>query len=128
MIKSVILLCWNDKIIKTMKTLITILIIALAGFFSPAMAATDTLKIKTSAQCEDCKERIENQLNFTKGVKNAKLDLTTKVVTVVYDPAKTNPESIRIAITKAGYDADSLPADKKAYNKLPKCCKKGGHK
>lgn len=107
-----------------MKTLKTILIIVLAGIFSSAMAEADTLKVKTSAQCEDCKERIENKLNFLKGVKSAALDLTTKEVTVVYDPAKTNPEAIRTAITKAGYDADEIPAEKKAYDKLPKCCKK----
>ena len=109
-----------------MKTLKTILTIVLAGVFSSAIASTDTLKIKTSAQCEDCKERIENKLSFTKGVKSAKLDLTTKEVTVVYDSKKTNPELIKTAITKVGYDADTVPAEKKAYDKLPKCCKKGG--
>lgn len=110
-----------------MKTLKTILVIAFAGIFSSAMAATDTLKIKTSAQCEDCKERIENKLNFTKGVKSAKLDIQTKIVTVIYDPSKTNPAAIRTAISKVGYDADTIPGDVKAYNKLPKCCQKGGH-
>ncbi len=103
-----------------------ILTIALAGIFSSAVASTDTLKIKTSAQCGDCKERIENKLNFTKGVKSAKLDLKTKEVTVVYDSEKIKPEAIKAAITKVGYDADEVPANEKAYQKLPKCCKKGG--
>lgn len=110
-----------------MKILQTILVIFLAGFFSSAIASTDTLKIKTSSQCEACKERIENKLNFTKGVKSSKLNLDTKEVTVIFDAEKTNPESIRAAISKAGYDADTVPADPKAYKKLPKCCQKGGH-
>jgi hypothetical protein len=35
-------------------------------------------------------------------------------------------EKIRIAITKSGYDADSLKADPKAFKHLPECCKKPG--
>ncbi len=110
-----------------MKTIKLIIAIIFAGIFSSAMASTDTLKVKTSSQCEDCKSRIENKLNFTKGVKSSKLDLTTKVVTVVYDSEKIKPEEIRAAIAKAGYDADTVPADAKAYKRLPKCCQKGGH-
>jgi len=110
-----------------MKTLKTILAIALVAAFTSVMAAADTLKIKTSAQCGDCKERIENKLNFTKGIKNAKLDLSTKIVTVIFDPSKIKSEEIKSVINKTGYDADEMPANEKTYNKLPKCCKKGGH-
>ncbi len=110
-----------------MKTIKTILIIALAGIFSSAMAATDTLKVKTSVQCEDCQKRIEHNLSFEKGVKQVGVNLDIKVVTVLYNPEKTSAEKIKKAITKIGYDADDMPADKKAYDKLPKCCQKGGH-
>ncbi len=110
-----------------MKTITSILIVLFTGFFSSAFASQDTVKIKTSSQCDACKERIENKLNFTKGVKSSNLDLATKVVTVIYDSEKINPDKIRAAISKVGYDADRLLADEKAYNKLPKCCQKGGH-
>jgi periplasmic mercuric ion binding protein len=89
-----------------------------------ATAPTDTLKIKTSARCEDCKERIENKLKFSKGIKWAKVDLNTKIVTVVYSPEKTNANIIKESITKVGYDADEKTSDAKAYKRLPKCCKK----
>lgn len=110
---------------KTLKNIIIITVFAL--FTGKAFAQSDTLKIKTSSQCEDCKQRIENKLNFTKGVKSALLDLNTKEVTVIYDKEKTNPDAIRTAITKVGYDADNMHANEKAYKKLPKCCQKGGH-
>ena len=84
----------------------------------------ETVKIKTSAQCETCKANIEKALSFTKGVKGANLDVDTKVVTVEYDPSKTTVEKIRLAISKAGYDADDVKADPKAYAKLKECCKK----
>lgn len=111
-----------------MKTLKNILVITVFALFTGKISAqNDTLKIKTSSQCEDCKQRIENKLNFTKGIKNATLDLKTKEVTVIYDKEKINPETIRAAIAKVGYDADNVPANEKAYKKLPKCCQKGGH-
>ncbi len=82
------------------------------------------VKIKTSAICDKCKATIERDLLFEKGIKKADLDLDSKVVTVVYNSKKTDEQKIRIAITKIGYDADSLAADHAAYLKLPDCCKK----
>jgi periplasmic mercuric ion binding protein len=83
-----------------------------------------TIKIGTSAQCEMCTHRIEETLTFEKGIKSAKLDLETGIVTVAYRTNRTNPEKIRNAISKTGYDADDVKADPDAYAKLPGCCKK----
>ena len=85
----------------------------------------EEIKIKTSAVCGMCEERIESNMKFEKGVTFVELDDKTKVVTIKYRSAKTNPDKIRKAISKLGYDADDVPADKKAYDKLPACCKKG---
>ena len=87
----------------------------------------EEIKIQTSAQCEQCKERIERDMSFEKGIKYVNLDLDTKILTVQYKTAKTDPEKIRKAVSEIGYDADDVPADPKAYEKLPTCCKKGGH-
>ena len=84
------------------------------------------IKIKTSAQCGMCKETIEKALAFEKGVKSSNLNVDTKVCTVKYDAAKTTPDKIKIAISKAGYDADDVKADPKSYAKLSSCCKKDG--
>jgi copper chaperone CopZ len=83
--------------------------------------------IKTSAICEMCKEAIEYDLAFEKGVKSAELNLDTKEVTVVYNGKKTDAQTIRKRITMVGYHADDLVRDAKAYEKLPFCCKDGGH-
>lgn len=85
---------------------------------------TAEIKIKTSAQCIQCKDRIEGMLAYEKGVKSSNLDLDTKVVTILYNPEKTTPEKLRLAISKLGYDADDIPLVKEAYDKLPTCCKK----
>lgn len=81
-----------------------------------------TIKIKTSAECDMCKKRIEKEMAFIKGVKKAELDLATRVLTVTYQTKKTSPEAIKTAVSKIGYDADEMKADNKAYKKLPECC------
>ncbi|MCX6231224.1 MAG: heavy metal-associated domain-containing protein [Bacteroidetes bacterium] len=83
-----------------------------------------TIKIKTSSVCGMCKETIEKAMAFEKGVKTSDLDTKTKIVTVTYNTEKTTPEKIKLAISKAGYDADEVKADPKAYAKLSPCCKK----
>ena len=82
------------------------------------------IEIKVSSQCSMCKETIEMTLAFEKGVTKSNVDLDKDVVVVTYKPGKTTPEKIRTAISKAGYDADDVPADAKAYANLPDCCKK----
>ncbi len=68
----------------------------------------DTVEIKTSAVCNMCKERLEHDMAFEKGVKSVELDNETKVLTITYKTNKTNKEELKKAVTKIGYDADEL--------------------
>jgi copper chaperone CopZ len=85
------------------------------------------IKILTSAECTMCKKKLEETLIHQPGVRFAKVNIESKIATVTYNDKKTNPDLIRKAITEAGYDADSLKANPESYDKLPDCCKKGGH-
>ncbi|MBU2020633.1 MAG: cation transporter [Bacteroidetes bacterium] len=87
---------------------------------------TEEIKIKTTAECNSCKERIEGKLNYTKGIRFAELDVPTKVLTVSYSPSKISLKEIKELVAGIGYDADEVKAEKKAYNALPECCKVGG--
>jgi len=108
-----------------MKTNFLSLIFLLFCTISFAQKA-ETIVIQTSAQCNDCKERIEGKLNYTKGVKFAELDLETKKVTVKYSPKKITLQKIKETIASVGYDADELKAKQEDVLKLPKCCQPGG--
>jgi len=83
--------------------------------------------IQTSAQCGDCKERIENKLNYTKGVVFGELDLDSKKVTVRYKTKSISLQEIKQAIASIGYSADDVKAREEDVLKLPKCCQPGGH-
>jgi copper chaperone CopZ len=104
-----------------------VIIFAFVAFGVAANAQTEKVEIKTSAICGMCKDAIERDLAFEKGVNSADLDLETKIVTVEYNAKKTNPEKIKTRITKVGYNADDKKRDPKAYAKLPACCQDGGH-
>ncbi len=113
----------------------SILITAIIMFAAMCMQAQDekdkkdnkfeTVEIQTSAICGMCKDRLEHEVAFEKGVKSVELNEETKVLTVKFRTGKNTKENLKKAITKIGYDADEMPADKKAHDALPKCCQKG---
>lgn len=86
--------------------------------------ATEMVQLKTSAVCDMCKARLEKAMAYEKGVQQATLDVPSQMLSVTYRPDKTNPSALSAAIQKTGYDANDQPADEKAYERLPECCKK----
>jgi mercuric ion binding protein len=88
----------------------------------------ETVIIQTSAECGDCKKRIEDGLNYTKGVSFAELDLDTKKVTVKFNTTKTTLDEVCNKINSIGYDADESKAEPEAQKRLPTCCHPGGMK
>lgn len=55
-----------------------------------------------SGTCEACKKDIETTAKNAKGVKKAEWDIKTKIVTIDYDPAKTNPAALKKALLTTG--------------------------
>ncbi|MEI7983612.1 MAG: heavy metal-associated domain-containing protein [Bacteroidota bacterium] len=109
-------------------SLVVICSMMLAGTACSQDKKVEIIKIKTSAVCSQCKERIEGGMAYEKGVKDVSLDVDSKVVTIKYNVKSTTPDELRRKISKLGYDADSIPGDKVAYEKLPACCKKDAAK
>jgi len=102
------------------------LIVMIFGLLtSLAIGQTKQVEIQTSAKCGDCKGRIENALNYTKGVKFAELDMATKKVTVKFKSSKITLDEIKEVLANTGYDADEVKAKPEAVEKLPSCCKPG---
>ena len=108
---------------KTIKAAALAVMMVLLTVTVNAQTKPAEVKIKTSAICGMCKKTIEKALSKEAGVQKSSLNVDTKVVTVQYDPKVTGPDKIRTAISKAGYDADDVKADPKAYQNLDECCK-----
>ena len=80
---------------------------------------TDTLHV--AGNCSMCKKRID-EAAYLKGVKSADWNKTTKVLTVIYAPAKVERQQIVQAVLNAGHDASGQRASDKQYKTLPDCC------
>lgn len=113
---------------KNFKTLTIIFLIAIGSnnIMAQKAKSKETIVIKTSTECEMCKERVEKEMAYTKGIISSTLNIEKAELTVIYKSHKTTPEKIRIAVSELGYDADTLKANKKAHDNLPSCCQKGG--
>jgi copper chaperone CopZ len=117
-----------------MKRLILVAIacagIAFTGAAQVKPVITTTIKTPT-AQCEQCKIRIENYLKRYDGVAEINVNYRAGTTKVKYITDRINIEEIKTAIANVGYDADDIPATEDAYKRLPLTCKKfedgGGH-
>ena len=76
-----------------------------------------------TAQCGMCVARIDKALNGVDGILKYKVELKSYKVKVKYNADKISLQSIEQLISKAGYQANNIPADVDAYNKLSMCCR-----
>ena len=72
--------------------------------------------------CGMCKSRIEEAADL-KGVRFAEWNIDTKMMKVVYVPAKISQSEIEKKIAAIGHDTQSEKASDKAYAQLHGCCK-----
>lgn len=66
----------------------------------------ETVVFNVSMDCMGCKNKIEKNIAFEKGVKDLDVNLENKTVKVTYDTRKTSKENLIAAIKKLGYDAE----------------------
>lgn len=112
-----------------MKTNFLIILLAFISIISFAQqkdektssAKVVTANFKVFGNCGECKDRIEKSLD-TKGVKQAKWNVTTKNLEVVYMPGKISEQKIREIVSASGHDTETTKAPDKVYAKLPFCC------
>ena len=110
----------------------TIFFIALLFSISNSVSAQKTTQkavIKTTLHCDHCKEcetcgqLFKTEMLKIKGLKMYELDDKAMMFTVYFNTKKTTLQAIREGISKLGYDADDVKADKVAYENLDGCCK-----
>lgn len=92
----------------------SILIIALTlpAFGQKQNKDVKSVCIQASMTCMGCKNTIEKNIGFEKGVKAVKADLDTKLVHIEYVEGKNSPEKLAEAIRELGYDATVVDDEK----------------
>ena len=58
-----------------------------------------TVVFTTDIDCGHCAEKVYNSIPYEKGVKDVKVDVKTKSVTVTFDEAKNNIDALKKAFT-----------------------------
>lgn len=88
--------------------ILTMFVVALSGmlFTASAQSKQDTVTFQTNLRCDKCRVSIEDSLPFEKGVKDVVVDVAAKTVTVTYDAARNDTDTIRKALEKLGYTAE----------------------
>ena len=62
----------------------------------------------TSIHCANCGKKVQENIAFEKGVKDLKVDVPGKTVTVTFNPAKTDTLKLKKALNKLGYQAEVI--------------------
>jgi periplasmic mercuric ion binding protein len=76
---------------------------------------TVTLSIEKMT-CNMCHTTVRKAMEKVEGVQSAVVDYNNRTATVIYDPSKTNIETIALASTNAGY-----PAKQKCESDIKNC-------
>ena len=118
-----------------MKKIILVLFVALFSIAvvdaqQPKAKQTVTTTFVTDIDCAGCAKKVDNTIPYEKGVKDVKVDVAAKTVTVTFDPSKTNNETLIKAFAKIKIKAEAGCCDgctEKSEKKecTDTCC--GGH-
>ncbi len=112
---------------KTVKYFIAAIVMIAFGITASAQTSKTQSTLKTETfkvwgNCDMCKDRIETAMTEA-GVSKANWDVKTKMLTVTFDPSKTNVDALDKKLASVGHDTEKYKADDNAYNGLPACCK-----
>lgn len=76
--------------------------VAITAGANPAGAHSAILAV-TNMDCATCPITVRMALERVPGVKSAKVDFSTKLAVVAFDPTKTKPEALVKATAEAGF-------------------------
>jgi periplasmic mercuric ion binding protein len=112
---------------KTTKLVFAVILLCAFGLNTSAQTTvkpsdqkkTETFKVW--GKCDMCKTRIEKTVK-AEGVATADWNTKTEMLTVVFDPAKTNVDALEKKLAAVGHDTEKYKASDEVYAKLPGCC------
>ena len=109
-----------------MKNTIIIILTALMAFSTTAIAADMSVPTEQTAKkakkkaeikevtfkvhihCENCVKKVRENISFEKGVKDLHICMEDQIITIKYDAAKTNEETLKNAIIKLGVEVEGV--------------------
>jgi len=111
---------------KSIHVLAAVIMILAAGIYAQAQSGKPSSQLKTETfkvwgKCDMCKDRIEAAAK-AEGASSAAWIEKTQLLTVTFDPAKTNKDALCRKLASVGHDTEKYKAPDAVYEKLPGCC------
>ena len=106
-----------------MKRLMFMLIaVVMVSLFANAQGKNEkTVVFYANLHCESCKAKVEKNIPFEKGVKDLKVDLEKKTITITFRKDKNTEENLRQAIEKLNIKVQNVvPASEKKQTQVVK--------
>jgi copper chaperone CopZ len=108
------------------KVLIIALSVLTLTFAANAQSKKDAkiseVKLAVNVHCDNCKQKIEKNIPFDKGIKDVAVSINDKMVTVAYDNTKTDVEKIKESFKKLGYEAEIVKEQCATAKATGSCC------
>ena len=101
----------------------TILTLVIAMIATIAMAENKTVKLYIPGmECKNCQAKVENVLNYEKGVKKISVELEKRIVTIQYDDKKTSVKTLQDALLKElKFKSQEVKGDGKQQSSTHQC-------
>ena len=85
-------------------------------------AETETVTYVVNMHCENCVNKLTDNLSFIKGVEDFKISLAKKTISLKFDPSKVEEKTFVETIEKLGYTAtkqEDTKTEKKSKESSP---------
>jgi copper chaperone CopZ len=86
-------------------------------------SAKAVFTVEPKMVCSNCENKIQSNLRFEKGVSEVEASAEKQVVTITYNPEKTNVENLVKAFKKIGYTATQTTEKASCGKSEGGCCK-----
>ncbi|MDR1680019.1 MAG: heavy-metal-associated domain-containing protein [Prevotellaceae bacterium] len=93
---------------KNLAVIFGILLLTVSASAQKSTKNFTTTVFDVSLHCDNCVQKVESNIAYEKGVKDLKVNLEKKEVTVTYDASKNSDEKLIEAFRKLGYGAKAV--------------------
>ena len=106
-----------------MKTKRILMLLLSVLFIGGMYAKNEKVVFKVAMDCISCKQKIEKNIPFEKGVKALDVNLEKQTVEITYNDSKTDGAKLQKGFEKIGYKAEPIVAKACCSDKSTTACK-----
>ena len=88
--------------------LMLVSVAAFSTFAAKPKSKTETVTYAVNMHCQNCVNKLTDNLSFLKGVEDFKISLKDKTVTIKFNPSKIQEKTFVETIEKLGYTASKI--------------------